>query len=338
MKTTSMIARGSIGFNACPDMVEPERLIRLCQRAEKAGFGAIWVSDHFHPWFHTNATEYNTWVWMGAAMQQVKIPFGTAVTAPILRYHPAITAQAFATMEALFGKRVILGIGTGEAMNEVPLGDPWPKYPERRDRLIESVQMMKALWKGGFVDYDGRYYKLKAANLYMKADVPIVMSAMGPKMSRVVGEYGDGVITSAKTPEYIKEVIFPNVSEGAKKSGRTLHDLLKVVEIDMAYDRDYGRAIKAVRKWAATLINEMFTTDISDPREIEERGRSVSDEELAKVFPVATDENEFIRRIEQYFGCGFDHVYVQLNTFDDEGAIDLFQKRVLPYFESRKKG
>ena len=121
---------------------------------------------------------------MGAAMQQVKLPFGTAVTAPIFRYHPAITAQAFATMEALFGNRVMLGIGTGEAMNEVPLGFPWPKYAERRDRLIESVKMMKALWKGGFVDFDGKYYKLKAANLYMKADVPIMMSAMGPKMSK----------------------------------------------------------------------------------------------------------------------------------------------------------
>jgi coenzyme F420-dependent glucose-6-phosphate dehydrogenase len=333
-----MLSKGSIGYNACPDMTEAGKLIKLCQQAERAGFDAIWVSDHFHPWFHTNATEYNTWVWMGAAMQSVKIPFGTSVTAPILRYHPAIVAQAFATMETLFGPRVMLGIGTGEAMNEVPLGYAWPKYPERRDRLIESVEMMRALWKGGFVDYDGEYYKLKGANIYMKAQVPIIMSAMGPKMARVVGELGDGVITSAKTPEYINEVIFPNVAEGAKKSGRTLEDLLKVVEIDVAYDKDYGRAIKALRKWAATLINEVFTSDISDPREIEKRGESVSDEELAKTFPVATDEEGLIRSIEKYFGCGFDHVYVQLNSFDDEGAIELFRTKVLPYFESRKKG
>jgi coenzyme F420-dependent glucose-6-phosphate dehydrogenase len=332
-----MLAKHSIGYNACPDMVEANKMIRLCQRPEKAGFDAIWVSDHFHPWFHTNAYEYNTWVWMGAAMQQVKIPFGTAVTAPILRYHPAITAQAFATMEVLFGQRVILGIGTGEAMNEVPLGFPWPKYPERRDRLIESVQMMRKLWKGGFVDFDGKYYKLKAANLYMKAEIPIVMSAQGPKMSKIVGEYGDGVITSAQTPEHIKEVIFPNVAEGAKKSGRTLDDLLKVVEIDVAYDEDYDKAIKTMRKWAATLIGEMFTTDISDPREIEERGKAVTDEELAKVFPVATDENEFIKRIERYFDCGFDHVYLQLNSFDDEKVIELFEKKVLPYFDSANK-
>jgi coenzyme F420-dependent glucose-6-phosphate dehydrogenase len=332
-----ILNKGSIGFNACPDMVEPKRLIHLSQLAAKAGFEAVWVSDHFHPWFDTNAIEYHTWVWMGAAMQQIGVPFGTAVTAPILRYHPAITAQAFATMEALFGHRVILGIGTGEAMNEVPIGFPWPKYPERRDRLIESVQIMKKLWAGGFVDFDGQYYRLKAANLYMKADVPIVMSAMGPKMAKVVGKYGDGLITAAKTPEYINGVLFPAVREGAKESGRTLDDLLKVVEIDMAYDKDYSKAVRAVRKWSATLLDEMFNTDISDPREIERIGnQKVTDKQLAEVFPIATDEEEFIRRIEKYFNCGFDHVYVQLNTFDDEAAIELFRTKVLPYFRKNR--
>ena len=329
-----ILRRGSIGFNACPDMVEPGRMMLLSQLAVKAGFEAIWVSDHFHPWFHTNAVEYNAWVWMAAAMQDMKVPFGTAVTAPIFRYHPAITAQAFATMEALFGHRVILGIGTGEAMNEVPLGFKWPRYAERRDRLIEAVKIMKKLWQGGFVDFDGRYYKLNSANLYLRADVPIVMSAMGPKMARVVGEYGDGIITSGRTPDYINGVIFPAVKEGTKVSGRTMDDLLKVVEVDMAYDKDYDRAVQAVRKWSATLLDEMFNTDISDPREIEKRGSAnVTDRQLAEVFPIATSEEEFIRRIEEYFGCGFDHVYVQLNTFNDEAAIELFRSKVLPYFK-----
>ncbi len=329
-----ILNKGSIGFNACPDMVEANKLLHLCRLAERSGFEAIWVSDHFHPWFHTEAFGYNTWIWMSAAMQQIKVPFGTSVTAPVLRYHPAITAQAFATMETLFGHRVILGVGTGEAMNEVPLGYPWPKYPERRDRLIEATQIMKALWKGGFVDYEGKYYQLRAANLYMKAQVPIVMSALGPRMARIVGKYGDGIITSAKTPEYIKTVIFPNVKKGAEESGRSFDEMFKVVEIDMGYDEDYDTALKALRKWRATLLDEMYTTSISDPREIEAKGSVVSDEELAKVFPVATDENEFIKRIEQYFDCGFDHVYLQLNSFDDEKAIDLFAKKVLPYFNN----
>jgi coenzyme F420-dependent glucose-6-phosphate dehydrogenase len=332
MSSSQILRKGSIGFLAVPDMIEPKRMFHLSQLAAKAGFEAIWVSDHFHPWFHTDAVEYNTWVWMAAAMQEIKIPFGTAVTAPILRYHPAITAQAFATMEAMFGHRVILGVGAGEAMNEVPLGFQWPKYLERRDRLIEAVEIMKKLWKGGFVNFDGRYYRLKGANLYLKADIPIIMSALGPKMGKVVGKYGDGLITSARAPEYLSGVILPAVNEGAKESGRTLDDLLKVVEIDIGYDKDYDKAIQALRKWASTLLNETLNTSISDPREIEKLGEKVTDAELAKVFPIATNEEDFIHGIEKFFKCGFDHVYVELNTFNDEAAIELFRTKVLSYF------
>ncbi len=110
--------------------------------------------------------------------------------------------------------------------------------------------------------------------------------------------------------------------------------MMKVVEIDMAYGKDYDEGVKSVRKWAATLINEMYTTDISDPREIEARGREVTDEQLAEVFPIGTDEEGFIKPIEQNFKCGFQHVYVQLNTQDDEAAIELFRKKVLPYFRN----
>jgi coenzyme F420-dependent glucose-6-phosphate dehydrogenase len=302
-----MLAKNSIGYNAVPDLAEPTKLVQICKRAEKAGFDAIWLPDHFHPWFNTDAIEYNSWVFMGA------------------------------TMQGLFGNRVILGVGTSEAMNEVPLGYTWPKYPERRDRLIEAVQIIKALWKGGFVDFDGKYYKIKGANLYIKADIPILMSAMGPKMAKVVGEYGDGIITAGKTPQYINEVLFPNIVEGAKKSGRTLSDFLKVVEIDVGYDEDYDRAVQACRKWRATILPEIFNNNISDPRAIEEIGNSVTDEQLAEVFPIATDENEFIKRIEQYFKCGFDHAYLMINTFDDEKAFSLFERKVLPYFKTNER-
>ena len=332
--SSQILDKRSIGFLAVPDMIEPKRMLHLSRLAEKAGFDAIWVSDHFHPWFHTGGVEYSTWVWMSVAMTEIKIPFGTAVTAPILRYHPGITAQAFATMETMFGHRIILGVGAGEAMNEVPLGFQWPKYPERRDRLIESVQIMKKLWQGEFVNFDGMYYKLKNANLYLKANIPVIMSALGPKMARVVGRYGDGLITSARTPKYLSNVIFPRVKEGAKEAGRSLDDLLKVVEIDFGYDKDYDRAIQTTRKWAATLLNETLNTDISDPREIEKLGKDkVTDAQLAEVFPIVTDEEGFIRGIEKYFNAGFDHVYVELNTFDDEAAIELFRTKVLPYFK-----
>ena len=318
-------------------MIPLQKMTPLAQQVARAKFDAIWVSDHFHPWFDTNASEYNSWIWMTHAMGQIDIPFGTAVTAPLFRYHPAITAQAFATLEAIYGHRVILGIGTGEAMNEVPLGFDWPKYPERRDRLIEAVQIIRSLWGGESVDFEGSYYRLRSAKLYLKADVPIVMSAMGPRMARIAGKYGDGVMMLAKTPAYINEVLMPKVRQGVAEGSKSFDEILKVIEIDMAYDPDYDKAIQAMRKWAAELLDEVFNTAIYDPRDIERRGESVTDEQLAKVFPIATDEESLIHSIEQYFECGFDHAFVQLNTHDDEKAIDLFGKKVLPYFRERKE-
>ncbi|HYC26972.1 MAG TPA: TIGR03557 family F420-dependent LLM class oxidoreductase [Nitrososphaerales archaeon] len=331
---TRILRKGSVGFNANPDMVEANKLLRQVKLAEESGFEAIWPSDHFHPWFDTGAAESNTWVWMAAAMKEVHVPFGTAVTAPLFRYHPAIVAQAFATMESIFGHRLLLGVGTGEAMNESPLGYKWPRFNERRDRLIEAVQVIRRLWSGEKVDFDGSYYKLRGAKLYLRAEIPIIISAMGPKMARVAGKYGDGFITSGKTTQAVNEILMPGVKAGAAESGKSLDDLIKVAELDIAYDQDYDRAVKVMRKWAATTLDEVYNKEISDPAEIERLGNEkVSDEQLAKVYPIVTSPEEVVKAISEYFGCGFDHVYVQLNTNDDDAAIRMFQKEVLPHFK-----
>lgn len=327
-----ILPRRSIGFNVCPDVAEPRRLIEVAAAAERAGFQAIWVSDHFHPWFHTGAHECHAWTWMAAAMALIKLPFGTAVTAPLFRYHPAIVAQAFATLQAIYGPRVLLGLGTGEAMNEVPLGFPWPSLPERRRMLIEAVKTIRLLWRGGFVDFEGRYYRLRSACLYLRADMPILISALGPKMAREAGRHGDGIITATRTPQYAKAVLLPAFAQGCREAGKEPGDVLKVVELDVGYDPDYERALASVRKWASTLIAEMFVEEAADPRLIEKRGTEVPDERLEEVFVIGTDEEPFIRRIEEYFEVGFDHVYVLINAQDDMRAVDFFGRRVLPYF------
>lgn len=333
-----ILPRGSIGFNACPDVVEPTRLLQLAMLAEKVGFRAVWVSDHFHPWFHTGAHECHSWIWMAAAMQLVRVPFGTAVTAPLFRYHPAIVAQAFATLQTLYGPRVILGVGTGEAMNEVPLGFPWPSPAVRRRMLIEAVRIIRLLWTGEFVDFEGAYYRLRRANLYMKANMPVLISALGPKMARVAGLHGDGIITATVTPEFGRSVLLPAFKEGCREAGRAFERAYKVAELDVGYDPDYDRALASVRKWASTLIGDMFVKETADPKLIEERGREVPDERLKEVFVIATEEEPFIKRIEAYFDAGFDHVYLLINAQDDERAIEFFGRRVLPYFSEGPKG
>ncbi len=198
--------------------------------AEKAGFETLWLSDHFHPWSHSEAHESHTWVLIGAAAARTnKIRFGTAVTCPLFRYHPAITAQAFASLRAMFPDRIFLGVGTGEAMNEVPVGYEWPSIKERIERLDESVQIMKLLWSKNFVNFKGKYYTLHKANLYDKPEtqVPLYVAGFGPKVARIAGKYADGFLTTMVDPDKLNNELLAAVAEGAKEKGRTLPKLRK---------------------------------------------------------------------------------------------------------------
>jgi len=316
-------------------MSDPTTLLNQAALAVQAGFGAVWVSDHFHPWFHTEARESNAWVWLSTALERIKnIPFGTAITSPILRYHPGLVAQVFATMEAMHGNRVILGVGTGEAMNEVPLGFQWPSLAVRRAMLEESIQLIRKLWQEEFVDFRGQFFTLNKANLYMKSKVPIFVSGFGPKMARIAGARGDGFITGMKPNEYIRNVLFPALDEGAKAVGKSLDDIVKTVEIDLAYDEDYGKALATVRKWSGGAVPNIFSKAISDPREIEDLGKSVTDKELSETYLIATSPEDCIRTIEQSFESGFDHVYIASSSPDEEKTIATYREKVLPYFNA----
>jgi coenzyme F420-dependent glucose-6-phosphate dehydrogenase len=277
--------------------------------------------------------ESHTWSWISTALERIKkIPFGTAVTAPILRYHPALIAQAFATMQAIHGPRVILGLGTGEAMNEIPLGFSWPPLPERRARLVEAVTIMKRLWTEEFVNFEGKYYNLHDANLYMHADVPIYLAGFGPKMARLAGKQADGVITVIKPLEYTKNVLFPAIEEGARSSGRSPDEITKVIELDVAYDEDYDKALSSARCLAPTLVPDVFNKPYGDPRKLELLGKDVTDKEIAQAYLVGISPDEQIARIEEAFRTGFDHVYIWSVGPDEEKFIKMYKQKVLPYF------
>ena len=206
---------------------------------------------------------------------------------------------------------------------------------ERRERLVESVGIMKKLWSEEFVTYKGKYYTIEAANLYMKADVPIFIAGFGEKMARIAGAMGDGFLTVIKPVDYIKSTLFPAVDAGARSVGKRIDDVIKVLEIDMSYDEDYDRALSSLRFWAPTLLEEPFIKPISDPRELEEMGKQVTDEQLAKAFLVGTSPEEHIKRIEEAFDIGFNHVYVQSNSPNEEKCIEMYRKEVLPYFSGK---
>jgi len=294
------------------------------------------VSDHFHPWFHTGASACFAWSWLTAAAATVpKVRLGPMVVAPIGRYHPAIIAQAFATMDEMYPGRFFLGMGTGEAMNEVPLGYSWPPFPERLGRLREAVEIIRALWGGEFVDYPGSYYKLKGAKLYTKPKtrIPIYLVANGPKAGSLVGSHADGYGTLDLVLEKSKE-IWSAVEASARNAGRDPSTISRNVELYVSYNRDYDRALASTRKWKSGLIHNAFSLPVYDPRELERLGENESDSELAKIWTIATSAEQLIKKAESAIAYGFNEVQFHSSSPSEEEFIEVCGKDVLPYLRS----
>jgi coenzyme F420-dependent glucose-6-phosphate dehydrogenase len=295
------------------------------------------VSDHFHPWFHSGAAAGFAWTWISAAAATVpEIRLGPLVATPIGRYHPAIIAQAFATMDEMFPGRFFLGLGTGEAMNEVPLGFPWPKFEDRLERLKESVEIIRALWSSDFVKYEGKFYSLNGANLYTKprTRIPIYLAANGPKAAALVGEYGDGYVTINPMLPKFKE-LWSIIEQTAKGAGRDPASITKHIELWVSYSEDYDKALKAARKWKSGLIPDVFNSPIYDPRELEKRGNEYSDLELSRVWTIVTHGEELIKKAEDAIAMGFNQIEFHSASTSEEKFLDVCGKNVLPYLVPR---
>ena len=327
----------TIGYASQPDLYHPRILLEHVTLAERAGFETLWVSDHFHPWSHTGAQESHTWVFIGAAASRTnKISFGTAVTCPLFRYNPAITAQAFASLRAMFPNRIFLGVGSGEAMNEIPVGYEWPSLRERIERLEEAIRIMKMLWSKDFVTFNGKYYKLRKANLYTKpeTEVPLYVAGFGPRVAKIAGKYADGFLTTLVDPEKLKNILLKALAEGAKETGRDPALIERAVELGVSYDQDFDRAIKRVRFWRGSLFPFMFKLPIYDPREIEEMGQMVSDEALAKSFFIGTKSEDILKPIDRAVKMGFTHIYLQSTSPDEQKFLKMAAKEIVPYVKS----
>jgi len=322
-----------LGYKTCHEQYQPDGLLMHAVLAEKYGFETLWTSDHFHPWAHTGAAGGFAWIWMTSAAERTKkMTIGTSVTAPILRYHPAIVAQAFATLAVMYPNRVFLGLGTGEALNESPLGYTWPSPKQRVEMLEEAIIVIKKLWDDDFVSFEGKYYRLKKAKLYTKPNKPIkiYVAAGGPKVAELSGRYADGLLLGPGSLDQAKN-LFRAFGDGVKKAGRDPKSLEKVAEILVSYDENYEAALKACRFWAGSMLPLFFRCDISDPREIEAHGRLVGDEAIAKRWIVGTTAEEHIRRIERYVKAGFNHLYFVSSSLDEPKFIKFYGERVLPH-------
>jgi coenzyme F420-dependent glucose-6-phosphate dehydrogenase len=333
-----------VGYYAAHEQHSLSQLLDFVVRAEKGGFTTTMTSDHFHPWWHNEAFGNFTWVWLTAAAERTKkMKFVTGVTAPIYRYHPAIIAQAFASLDVLYPGRIALGLGTGEAMNEVPLGFDWTSTSSRRKRMLEAKEIIEKLWyadrkpfkqgRNGFVYFNGEYFLIRQARLYTppKTHIPIYIAGSGERSTRAAAKYSDGLITFVKSKDSMK--MFKIFNAEAKRNGKDPTLLQKIAAYKVSYSKDYEQAFKSSNFWRATLLKNAFVTQISDPRKLQLKAlKEVPDERLKESVHIVTVIEDCIKSIEDYFKAGFTRVYVHSTSPDELEFIRVFSNKVLPYF------
>ena len=353
-----------VGYWASQEQYSLHDLLSFIREAESSGFTATMTSDHFHPWWNDGGFGNFTWVWLTAAAERTKnMKFVTGVTSPVYRYNPAIIAQAFASLDVLYPGRIGLGIGTGEAMNEVSVGLDWPPAEIRLARTIEAIHIINNLWnkkqeqlqtsnnnnnnnnklelgsdgeyidEEGFLTYEGQYYRTKSSKLYTPpaTNIPLYMAASGTEAIHTAAKYTDGLITITK-PEKSKET-FDEFDKAALKVGKDPQKLQKIGKPKISFSEDYDKALKSAGFWRAGEIKNVFDTPINDPRKLQEKAlEEVSDEELKKSTLIVTSIEDLIKPIEEYFKSGFTQIYLHSTSPNELDFVHEFCKKVLPYF------
>jgi coenzyme F420-dependent glucose-6-phosphate dehydrogenase len=324
-----------IGYKASAEQFGPRDLVEYAVRAEEVGLDSVWVSDHFLPWRHNGGHAPSALTWMAAVGERTRrVQIGTSVTTPTFRYNPAVMAQTFATMALLYDNRVILGAGTGEALNEIAVsGMEWPDFKERFARLREAIALMRKLWTETNVDFDGEYYKTVNASIYDRPDtpVPVYIAAGGPVVARYAGRAGDGFIcTSGKGMDLYTEKLLPAVAAGAETGGRDGRAVDKMIEIKLSYDPDPDLAMANTRFWAPLALSAEQKHGLEDPIEMERAGDELSIEQVASRWIVASDPEEAVAAIKTYVDAGFEHLVFHGPGHDQARFLTSFAEQVLP--------
>jgi coenzyme F420-dependent glucose-6-phosphate dehydrogenase len=326
------------GYKASAEQFGPSGLLAMSVQAERLGFDDVASSDHFQPWRHHGGHSPAVLPWLGAlGASTQRVRMGTSVLTPTFRYHPAVVAQAFATLGCLFGGRVFLGVGTGESMNETPItSGEWPPVKERRRRLAEAVQLIRALWREERLDFSGEYYTTRKATIYDRPDtpVPIYIAASGPLAAKLAGRAGDGFIcTSGKDPE-LYGTLLEALAEGADAAGRDAAEIARMIEVKVSYDPDVERAERDCGWWAALALSGEEKAGVEDPVEME-RLADANKERASSRFIVSDDPADMADRIGTYLDLGFDELVFHFPGDDQARSLELFARDVLPLLRSR---
>src|SRR4051794_9763993 len=326
-------------FHFCAhEQFPPDDLLRQAVEAEEAGFDGIGCSDHLQPWWEPGESGH-AWVWLGAAGHATqRVPIGTGVTPPGPRYHPVLIAQAWATLEILFPGRPYLGFGSGESLNESPLGADWPPVGEQIERMEEALELIRRLWDGERVDHQGKHFSTKQAYLHTNPGrrPPIYVSAFGPKAAAVAGRWGDGLWTLAD-PESAPKVIDAYRS-AAEDAGREPGEILLQAGFSWAQDDD--AAMEGARVWKGAQPEEFYKDDWHIPKDMYEEGsRQLSDDDLREAFIVSSDPEVHVERVREVEKLGATIVVLMNNSgADPEAAIRTYGESVLPALRGARVG
>jgi len=318
---------------------QPDELLHQAQEAERAGFDGICCSDHLEPWWApddpTPAACGNAWVWLGAVGQATTRPaIGTAVTGLLHRYNPVVVAQQLATLEQLCPGRAFLGVGSSEAMNEIPAGlDPWPSTADQLRRTEESLTIITRLLDGETVDFDGEFFKAKRARLYVKPQrrPPVYLSAFHEQAAEVAGRLADGVWTLGD-PRKAAAVI-AGYRRGVEQAGREPGEI--VVQSLASWAETDEAALESSREWKGTLVDEHYTEPIADPAEIGRNGEEISDAAFKAQTIVSSDPDTHVKNIRLLEQLGATAVCVMnVSGADPLGMLRTYGTEVLPALRS----
>lgn len=313
-----------LGYALSSEEHRPNDLVKNARRAEEAGFTFSLISDHFHPWVDAQGHSPFVWSVIGAiAHATQRLRLGTGVTAPIMRTHPAIIAQAAATSAVMMPERFFLGVGTGENLNEHVIGEHWPPYDIRAEMLEESLEIIRELWTGEVTTYDGTYYTVEEARIYTlpDEDIPILMAAGGPNSAELAGEIADGLICTSPDADLV------NIFREAGGKGPCYGKLT----VCWAEDIDQARRT-AHELWAFSALPGEMGQELRTPTHFEQAVRLVRPEDIDQALLLGASVEQHRQRIQQFVDAGFDFVYIHQVGPDQEGFIRFYEREILPAF------
>ena len=309
-----------IGYKLATESFGPNEVIRQAVAAEEAGFDFVELSDHYHPWLDNQGHSAFTWTMLGAiAAKTERIGLATGVTCPTFRYHPAIIAQAAATLALVSDGRFTLGIGSGERLNEHVTGAAWPGIRKRQEMLREALEIIRLLWKGGYRSYEGKYLEIEDARVFDLPDTQpvIAVASAGPAASRIAAELGDGLFATEPKPMLVEKY------RDAGGSGP------KYAEVPLAWAPDEHEAAQAVlstTRWAVT--GWKVQSELPNPVNFDASTTTVREEDIVQTFGCGPDPDKHLQKIRQFVDAGFDHVVMQNAGPDPDGFMDFWRREL----------